>query len=132
MNRRVPDEGVAAALPWTSPVRRAHVTTLQLNIGRYCNLACTHCHIEASPRRSERMSPEVLGRVLQWIAEHRPATLDLTGGAPELLPGFRELVVAGRAAGCEVIDRCNLVVLEEDGQEDLATFLAAHAVHVVA
>ncbi len=122
----------AAAVPWSVPVVRTNLTTLQLNLGRYCNLACTHCHVEAGPKRTEVIQPEVLARILDWINCHRPAVIDLTGGAPELIPGFRTLVEAGRASGAQVIDRCNLAVLQEPGQEDLAKFLAAHAVHVVA
>jgi radical SAM/Cys-rich protein len=108
------------------------MTTLQLNLGRYCNLACTHCHVESSPARTERMPTGVREQVIAWIHRHRPATVDLTGGAPELIPGFRELVTAARAAGCQVMDRCNLAVLDEPGQEDLAAFLAANEVQVVA
>ncbi len=119
-------------MPWQHPVRRTELATLQLNLGRYCNLACTHCHVESSPKRKERMSAAVRERVIAWIREHRPATVDLTGGAPELIPGFRELVVAARAVGCQVMDRCNLAVLDEPGQEDLAPFLASHHVTVVA
>ncbi len=119
-------------LPWTAAVRRAALTTLQLNLGRFCNLACSHCHVEAGPRRTEVLSDPVRERIEAWITEHRPAVVDLTGGAPELIPGFRALVQAGRAVGAEVIDRCNLAVLQEPGQEDLAEFLAGHRVHVVA
>lgn len=119
-------------LPWHQSPARQSLRTLQLNLGRYCNLACTHCHVESGPKRTEKMAPEVLVRILAWIKQHRPPVLDLTGGAPELIPGFRELVRAGRAIGAEVIDRCNLAVLQEPGQEDLADFLAAQQVHVVA
>ena len=108
------------------------MTTLQLNLGRFCNLACTHCHVESSPKRKERVSPEVRDRFIAWIRQHRPATVDLTGGAPELIEGFRELVVAARENGAHVMDRCNLAVLGEPGQEDLAQFLAAQRVTVVA
>jgi len=121
-----------AALPWTTPVRRGALQTLQLNLGRYCNLACVHCHVESSPKRTEVMTPAVVERVATWIQRHRPPTVDLTGGAPELIPGFRRLVATARNAGCAVIDRCNLAVLDEPGQEDLADFLAAHQVTVVA
>lgn len=113
-------------------MRRQPLTTLQLNLGRLCNIACTHCHVESSPARTERMAPAVLERFVDWIRRHRPATVDLTGGAPELVPGFRELVVAARAVGSTVMDRCNLVVLGEPGQQDLAAFLASHQVVVVA
>jgi len=119
-------------LPWQQPARRAALVTLQLNLGRLCNLACTHCHIEAGPKRTEMLSAETLAKVIAWMREHRPRVVDLTGGAPELIPGFRALVVAARAIGAEVIDRCNLAVLQEPGQEDLAAFLAANQVHVVA
>lgn len=120
------------APPWQQPVRRTKLATLQLNLGRYCNLACTHCHVEAGPKRREMMAPAVRERVIEWIQRHRPATVDLTGGAPELIPGFREIVAAARGVGAVVMDRCNLVVLREAGQEDLPEFLAAHSVQVVA
>jgi radical SAM/Cys-rich protein len=119
-------------LPWAQTITRHDVKTLQLNLGRFCNLACTHCHVESGPKRSEKMSAEVLDRVIAWISTHRPPIVDLTGGAPELIPGFRQLVQAARASGAQVIDRCNLAVLDEPGQEDLATFLASHQVMVVA
>jgi radical SAM/Cys-rich protein len=123
----------AAALPWAAgAVRRARLETLQLNLGRHCNIACTHCHVESHPGRTERMSAAVRARVVAWIARHRPATVDLTGGAPELIDGFRELVREARAHGCRVIDRCNLTVLDEPGQHDLGEFLASQAVTVVA
>ena len=120
------------ALPWLDPVERLPLTTLQLNLGRFCNLACTHCHVEAGPKRTEMMSVEVRNRVQVWITTHHPAIVDLTGGAPELIPGFRELVQTARAVGAQVIDRCNLAVLQESAQEDLAQFLADQQVHVVA
>lgn len=122
----------SAVLPWGQPIRRDTLATLQLNLGRYCNLACTHCHVEAGPRRKETMSELVRERVIDWIRRHRPTTVDLTGGAPELIPGFRDLVAAARTAGCQVMDRCNLAVLDEPGQKDLAVFLATHQVQVVA
>lgn len=122
----------ALSQPWREQVRRARLVTLQLNLGRYCNLACTHCHVEAGPTRREMMSAAVRTRVIEWIRRHRPETVDLTGGAPELIPGFREIVMAARAAGSAVTDRCNLVVLREAGQETLPEFLAMHRVHVVA
>ncbi len=119
-------------LPWTKPIRREPLRTLQLNLGRFCNLACTHCHVESGPKRTEMMPEVVRSRVVAWMRQHRPEVLDLTGGALELIPGFRELVREGRDLGAEVIDRCNLAVLQEPGQEDLADFLAANRVHVVA
>jgi radical SAM/Cys-rich protein len=129
MDRSLATDG---RLPWTAPVRRASLATLQLNLGRYCNIACSHCHVESHPGRSERMSAAVRERVVAWIARHRPATVDLTGGAPELIDGFRELVRAAREHGCHVIDRCNLTVLDEPGQHDLGEFLAQHHATIVA
>jgi radical SAM/Cys-rich protein len=121
-----------AVLPWGTAIERDSLLTLQMNIGRFCNLACTHCHVESGPKRHEMMSSEVRGKVIAWMQRHQPRIVDLTGGAPELIPGFRDLVLAARAIGASVIDRCNLAVLQEPGQEDLAAFLAANSVHVVA
>ena len=120
------------ALDLAGRVTRDQFLVLQLNIGRTCNLSCTHCHVEAGPKRTEVMTPAVRERVIAWIREHRPATVDITGGAPELIPGFRDLVDAAHAASCQVMDRCNLAVLDEPGQEDLADFLAERRVAVVA
>jgi radical SAM/Cys-rich protein len=125
------DEALArAGLP---ALRRSPVVTLQVNLGKKCNNACLHCHVEAGPARTEAMSLGTVGRLIDLIAAS-PAvtTVDLTGGAPELNPGFRRLVSAARALGREVIDRCNLTVLLEPGQEGLAEFLATQRVHVVA
>lgn len=111
---------------------RAAPTWLQVNLGRKCNQACRHCHVDASPTRTEMASDAVIDGVLAAL-EANPAftLLDITGGAPELHPRFRELVVKARAMGREVIDRCNLTILLEPGHEDLAAFLAEHGVHVV-
>jgi radical SAM/Cys-rich protein len=112
---------------------RGEVRTLQVNVGKLCNMACHHCHVEAGPKRTERMSPEVAERVLELLAANpRVEVLDLTGGAPELNESFRLLVAEARRLGRRVIDRCNLTVLFERGMEDLAEFLAANEVHVVA
>ncbi len=109
------------------------VTTLQVNVGKRCNQACRHCHVDAGPNRSESMSAEVANRVIQLLAASPSvATLDITGGAPELNPSFRTLVMKARARGVEVIDRCNLTVLFEPEMEGLAGFLAEQGVHVVA
>jgi radical SAM/Cys-rich protein len=115
------------------PLRRARVTTLQVNIGLRCNLACHHCHVESGPKRTERLDAKGLARIVELL-DRNPglATLDLTGGAPELHDGFRDLVRAARERGRRVLDRCNLTVLEEPGQEDTAEFLAAQQVDVVA
>src|SRR5262245_30546386 len=114
-------------------LRRAAPTTLQLNVGRRCDLACHHCHVESGPLRTEAMSAAVAERALALLARSPEVrTLDLTGGAPELHVVFRPLVAGARRLGRAVIDRCNLTVLELPGQEDCAEFLAAHGVRVVA
>ena len=114
-------------------LRRAETRTLQVNVGRRCNQACHHCHVDAGPKRTETMSPAVAARVLELLAgSDRIDTLDITGGAPELCASFRGLVRGGRALGKHVIDRCNLTILLEPGEEDLAGFLAGQGVHVVA
>jgi radical SAM/Cys-rich protein len=109
------------------------VETLQVNVGRRCDLACHHCHVEAGPKRREMMTPRTAEHVLRVLERNpRLTTLDITGGAPELHEVFRPLVRGARALGRRVIDRCNLTVLLEPGQEDTAVFLAAHGVDVVA
>ncbi len=114
-------------------LRRAEATTLQVNVGKRCNQACHHCHVEAGPKRNEMMDAATARRVLELL-ERSPsvARVDLTGGAPELNPNFRALVRGARALGKEVIDRCNLTVLFEEGQEDTAEFLAQQRVSIVA
>ena len=121
------------ALHGVGPLRRVAATTLQVNVGRRCDLACHHCHVEAGPKRREAMSRQTADRVLELLARSPGlATLDLTGGAPELHDVFRPLVVGARAQGRLVIDRCNLTILSLPGQEDTAEFLAAHGVRIVA
>jgi len=106
---------------------------LQVNLGKRCNQACTHCHVEAGPLRAEMMDRRTAERILELLARAPGiGTLDITGGAPELNPHFRELVGRARSLGVRVIDRCNLTILEEPGQEDLAAFLAAQRVEVIA
>jgi len=115
------------------PLRRLAPSTLQLNVGRRCDLACHHCHVEAGPRRRETLDARTAARVLELLArEPALATLDLTGGAPELCAQFRPLVEGARALGREVIDRCNLTVLLLPEQADTAEFLATHGVRIVA
>ena len=117
------------------PLRRAGLSTLQVNLGYRCNQSCLHCHVNAGPNRTEAMDAGTVALVLQVLARmqaRRPATLDLTGGAPELNPHFRALVQDARALGVQVIDRCNLTILSEPGQQGLAGFLAAQRVDVVA
>jgi radical SAM/Cys-rich protein len=113
-------------------VRRAPLQTLQVNLGYRCNQSCLHCHVNAGPSRTEMMSHETIEDVMDFLAASSVNNLDITGGAPELHPYFRELVQRARALGVHVIDRCNLTILEEPGQEDLAAFLAANAVEVIA
>src|SRR5438128_1190566 len=114
------------------PIRRRKLETLQVNLGYRCNQSCTHCHVAAGPNRTEQMSRHNVEAVLAFVARYRIATLDLTGGAPELHPFFREVVSRASALGARVIDRCNLTILEESGQEGLAEFLAGERVEVVA
>lgn len=115
---------------------RVALSTLQLNVGKMCNLACHHCHVEAGPKRTEIMTWEVMTRILGWIDEHRDrmdiTVVDLTGGAPEMNPDFRRLVTELRQRGLHVLDRCNLTILLEAGYEDMAQFLAHHKVEIVA
>lgn len=113
-------------------VYRDRVETLQANLGYRCNQSCTHCHVAAGPQRTEEMSWETMELLLRYIASHRVEVLDLTGGAPELNPHFRRLVASARDRGVRVIDRCNLTILNEPGQEDLAAFLATHQVEITA
>jgi len=115
------------------PLLRGPVTTLQINVGMVCNQACHHCHVEAGPDRTETMESATVEKVVELLSSD-PAVevLDLTGGAPELNPHFRDLVQCGRRRGLRIIDRCNLTVLEEPGQEETAEFLAAHQVEIVA
>ena len=116
-----------------APLKRRAVTTLQVNVGSLCDLACHHCHVEAGPKRTENMSFRTAERVLELLAANQGITLlDLTGGAPELNPNFRFLVQGARALGRRVIDRCNLTALFVPGQEDTAEFLAEYQVAVVA
>lgn len=121
------------ALPTSFPsLRRRRLETLQVNLGYRCNQSCSHCHVDAGPWRTEMMESQLVELIPQVLRHCQLKTLDLTGGAPELHPQFRELVRAARAEGVEVIDRCNLTILTEPGQESLADFLAASGVRIVA
>jgi radical SAM/Cys-rich protein len=114
-------------------LKRRAIETLQLNLGYRCNQSCVHCHVNAGPGRTEEMTAETIDAVVDFLAASPEITaIDLTGGAPELNRNFRRLVIAARSRGLRVIDRCNLTILEEPGFEDLAAFLAAHRVEVVA
>ncbi len=114
------------------PIRRRSLDTLQVNLGYKCNQSCLHCHVAASPQRTEMMDSDTVAQVIEVLRARQVGTLDLTGGAPELNPHFRHLVRQARALGVRVIDRCNLTILSEPGQEDLAAFLAAQGVEVTA
>ncbi|MFL6353026.1 MAG: arsenosugar biosynthesis radical SAM (seleno)protein ArsS [Bryobacteraceae bacterium] len=112
---------------------KAQITTVQVNVGKICNQACQHCHVEAGPKRTESMSSETAERVLFLLkSSSHVNTVDITGGAPELNPNFRRLVVESRAQGLHVIDRCNLTILLEPGFEDLPMFLAQYRVELTA
>lgn len=113
-------------------ITRKRLETLQVNLGYKCNQSCVHCHVNAGPTRTETMSGQTIDEVLGFLRLSGIACLDVTGGAPELNPHFRYLVREARVLGVKVIDRCNLTILEEPGQERLAEFLAAHRVEVVA
>ncbi len=113
-------------------VRRGKLEILQVNVGYRCNQACFHCHVNAGPNRTEEMNGDIADLVLKFLRHRKIATLDITGGAPELNPNFRRLVQDARKSGAKVMDRCNLTILEQPGQEDLAAFLAAEHVEVVA
>ena len=113
-------------------IRRAKLDTLQINVGYRCNQSCFHCHVNAGPNRTEEMTAEVADLVIEFLKRRRVGTLDITGGAPELNANFRRIVREARALGVKVMDRCNLTILEQPGQEDLAEFLSRHRVEVVA
>ncbi len=113
------------------PLRRDTVNTLQVNLGYLCNQSCLHCHVNAGPNRTEIMSGETVQEILAALERTGIRTLDLTGGAPELNPHFRELVTGARMLGAHIIDRCNLTVLEQPGMESMAEFLAENQVEIV-
>jgi radical SAM/Cys-rich protein len=120
--------GAGRALPVRGPLR-----VLQLNLGKLCNMRCTHCHVDAGPHQGHtQMADAVVEHCIAAMERLRPAVVDLTGGAPELHPRFRDLVLAARHQGCHVIDRCNLTVLLLPALQDLASFLAEQQVEIVA
>ena len=114
------------------PIRRASLDTLQVNLGYKRNQSCLHCHVNAGPKRTEMMSRHTIDDLLAVATSSTVTTLDLTGGAPELNPHFTYLVVAARERQLDIIDRCNLTVLLEPGQQDTAQFLADNNVRIVA
>lgn len=115
-------------------LRRTRPRVLQLNVGHLCNLTCVHCHVNAGPARKEIMTRATVDRILAWQQHVRLPTVDITGGAPEMIPDFRHLVRELRASDptATIIDRCNLTILLEDGYRDLPEFLATHRVEIVA
>jgi radical SAM/Cys-rich protein len=113
-------------------IRRSRLETLQVNLGYKCNQSCLHCHVNAGPTRTEMMSRETLADVTTYLGVAGVRALDITGGAPELHPHFRELVKRARELGVHVIDRCNLTILLEPGQEDLEAFLSGNEVEIIA
>ena len=115
------------------PLSKQTITTLQINLGRRCNLSCRHCHVEAGPHRTEELLPEVCEQLLTIIERFdQIKTVDLTGGAPEMNYGFRPIVEAAKAKGKEVIVRSNLTIFFEPGYDDLPDYFASHQLHVVA
>jgi radical SAM/Cys-rich protein len=113
-------------------INRDSLKTVQVNVGYRCNQSCLHCHVNAGPKRKEEMNRETADLVLAYLCQSRAKTLDITGGAPELNENFRYLVAEARKLGMHVMDRCNLTVLNEPGQEDTAVFLAENQVEVIA
>lgn len=111
---------------------RGQLDTLQVNLGYLCNQTCTHCHVNAGPKRTELMTREVIDQVLAYLEQTGIQTLDVTGGAPEMNPHFRYLVSEARKLGVQTIDRCNLTILMEPGYEGMAEFLAEQGVMVSA
>jgi radical SAM/Cys-rich protein len=123
------EQALAAAGHW--PLRAAGISTLQLNLGKLCNQTCRHCHVDAGPDRRELMSRETMQDCLRALSRTNIATVDLTGGAPEMNPNFRWLVRELRALERHVMDRCNLSILETAPHRDLVEFFARHQVELV-
>lgn len=113
-------------------ITRDELTTLQVNLGYRCNQVCKHCHVDAGPHRTEKMSDQNISLIPKVITKYSIKTLDITGGAPEMHPRFKELIRMCFSPDIEIIDRCNLTILLEDGYNDLVRFLSEHNVTVVA
>jgi radical SAM/Cys-rich protein len=124
-------EGAVAAAGH-APLRAGGISVLQINVGKRCNQACRHCHVDAGPDRTEVMTPVVVEACLRFLEATDIPTVDITGGAPELHPAFREIVRRARAAGRQVMDRCNLTITRLPNYSDLPEFLASQQVEVVA
>ena len=115
-------------------LRHTRTEVLQINVGKLCNLICIHCHVNAGPKRKEIMTRETVDRIIDWLANTDIPTVDLTGGAPEMIPDFRYFIerVKGLQPSRHVIDRCNLTILIEEGYHDLSKFLADEEVEIIA
>ncbi len=115
-------------------LRHTKTEVLQINVGKLCNLTCTHCHVNAGPKRKEIITRETVDRIIDWLAKTEIPIVDLTGGAPEMIPDFRYFIERVRALQPtrKIIDRCNLTILLERGYEGLAEFLAAKKVEIIA
>src|SRR5438552_5611727 len=115
-------------------LRRGRPEILQVNVGKLCNLTCVHCHVNAGPKRKEIMTRDTIDRIIDWLAKTEIPTVDLTGGAPEMIPDFRYFIerVKDLQPSRHVIDRCNLTILLERGYEDLGKFLATNKVEIIA
>ena len=113
-------------------LRRGKLETLQANITLLCNQACLHCHTNSNPYRRERMDRQLIELLVEALVKLKLKRLDITGRAPEMHPDFKWLVQAATKTGVEVMDRCNLTILEQPGYEDMAPFLARYGVEIVA
>lgn len=117
----------------SAPLTKQQITTLQINLGKRCNLACTHCHVEAGPKRTEELSPEICNQLIQIINKFpQIKTVDLTGGAPEMNYGFKPLVEAARTADKQVIVRSNLTIYFVPGFENIPEYCAKNQTKIVA
>lgn len=112
-------------------LKRDQLLDLQINVGKLCNQACTHCHVDAGPKRTEIMTWETMQKIIDWAKENNIVSVDLTGGAPELNPNFRTFVLQLRSLDIRIVSRCNLTVLFEQGQQDLADWYAANEIQLV-
>src|SRR5437763_790468 len=115
-------------------LRRGRPEILQVNVGKLCNLTCVHCHVNAGPKRKEIMTRETVDRIIAWLAKTKIPTVDLTGGAPEMIPDFRYFIERVRELkpSRHVIDRCNLTILLEKDYQEVAPFFAANKVEIIA
>ena len=112
-------------------LRRTQLSDLQINLGYLCNQACEHCHVEAGPKRTELMNWDTMQKILAWAKEARIKSVDLTGGAPEMNPDFRDFILAFQEQGVDIISRCNLTILMEPGYEDLVQWYADHKIRLI-